>query len=247
MVETLDAGAWSRVLAVKAGADADAPAGSLEAVYAMLARPPGEPIVFGQVGQSLDGRVATPSGDARDVSSAEGLVHLHRCRALADAVIVGVGTVVADDPQLTVRLVEGEHPLRVVIDPAGRMPATARLLRDGIPTVIVCADGCRRDWPVETIQLTRHDGRLRPGDIVAALARRGLKRLLVEGGASTLASFIEAGVLDRLHVTVAPLIIGSGPCGLSLAPIDRLSQAVRPKVSVYSLGQDMLFDCDFRG
>src|SRR5882724_10160038 len=85
-------------------------------------------VVVGQIGQSLDGRIATESGHSHYINGAEGLAHLHRLRALVDAVVVGIGTVLADDPQLTVRRVAGPHPARVVIDPRGRLPAGARLL-----------------------------------------------------------------------------------------------------------------------
>src|SRR5260370_7506690 len=92
-------------------------------------------LVVGQIGQSLDGRAATATGHSHYINGTEGLDHLHRLRALMDAVVVGVGTAVADDPLLTVRRVAGPHPARVVIDPTGRLPAPARAFRD---------DGVRR-------------------------------------------------------------------------------------------------------
>src|SRR5215204_1570064 len=96
-------------------------------------------MVIGQIGQSLDGRVATESGHSHYINGPAGLAHLHRLRALVDAVVVGVGTAVADDPQLTVRRVEGPNPVRVVIDPRGRLPAAARMLADDNTRRIVIA------------------------------------------------------------------------------------------------------------
>ena len=96
-----------------------------------------KPFVLAQVGQSLDGRVATPSGDAHDVSGSDGIAHLHRCRALVDAVIVGVGTIIADDPSLSVRAVAGPSPVRVVIDCNGRIPVDAKFFSDGGERIIV--------------------------------------------------------------------------------------------------------------
>ena len=87
-------------------------------------------VVVGQFGQSIDARIATASGHSHYINGADGLAHLHRLRALVDAVVVGVGTALADDPQLTVRRVAGPNPARVVIDPNGRLPPTARLLAD---------------------------------------------------------------------------------------------------------------------
>jgi diaminohydroxyphosphoribosylaminopyrimidine deaminase / 5-amino-6-(5-phosphoribosylamino)uracil reductase len=92
-------------------------------------------VVVGQFGQSIDARIATASGHSHYINGPAGLAHLHRLRALVDAVVIGVGTAIADDPQLTVRRVSGPSPARVVIDPQGRLPAAARLLH---------ADGIRR-------------------------------------------------------------------------------------------------------
>ena len=99
-------------------------------------------IVVGQIGQSLDGRIATPTGHSHYVNGDDGLAHLHRLRALVDAVVVGIGTVLADDPQLTVRRVSGPHPARVVIDPNGKLPRNARVLADdGVRRIVITAEG----------------------------------------------------------------------------------------------------------
>lgn len=85
-----------------------------------------------------------------------------------------------------------------------------------------------------------------PQDILDCLAERGLKRVLVEGGAKTIARFIDANLIDHLHVAISPLIIGSGPCGISLAPIAELCNAHRPTAEIYALGSDVLFDCSLK-
>lgn len=95
-----------------------------------------EPVVIGQLGQSLDGRIATPTGASKYINGKEALRHLHRIRAEVDAVIIGVGTAIADDPQLTTRHVKGPNPARVVIDPHGRMPENLTMLRDGAAPVL---------------------------------------------------------------------------------------------------------------
>jgi diaminohydroxyphosphoribosylaminopyrimidine deaminase / 5-amino-6-(5-phosphoribosylamino)uracil reductase len=101
-------------------------------------------VVVGQVGQSLDGRIATTSGHSHYINGTQGLAHLHRLRAIVDAVVVGIGTVLADDPQLTVRRVAGPHPARVVVDPRGRLPVTARMLMaDGVDRLVVAHEGTR--------------------------------------------------------------------------------------------------------
>lgn len=206
-----------------------------------------ELIVIGQFGQSLDGRVATETGHSHYINGADGLAHLHRLRAVVDAVVVGIGTALADDPQLTVRRVAGPSPARVVIDPHGRLPATARLLAaDGVRRLVVIAEGSRPELPndVERLTLAADGGAIAPAAILAALARCGLRRILIEGGANTVSRFLVAGCLDRLHVVVAPMILGTGKPSFTLPRIDRVDRALRPPMRTHLLGDEVLFDCD---
>jgi len=216
-------------------------------LYAPVAAGHGDlPFVMGQLGQSLDGRIATATGKSRYISGPEVIRHLHRLRALVDAVVVGVGTVIADNPQLNVREAEGPCPARVVIDPNFRLPSGACMLGDGAqPIYAVQAEEHARPPGVETVMVARKNGALRPGDIVRALAERGFRRILVEGGATTLSAFLSAGALHRLHLSIAPVLIGSGPVGVNLPPIDELEDAMRPATIMYQLGDDMMFDCAF--
>ena len=109
----------------------------------LIAAPLGRSYVIAQLGQSLDGRIATPTGESRWINRGAALDHLHRLRAHVDAVVVGVGTVVDDDPELTVRRVQGANPARVVIDPRGRTPGCARCLSEnGVRRLIVTGPDC---------------------------------------------------------------------------------------------------------
>jgi diaminohydroxyphosphoribosylaminopyrimidine deaminase/5-amino-6-(5-phosphoribosylamino)uracil reductase len=203
-------------------------------------------VLIGQCGQSIDARIATSSGQSHYINGEPGLIHLHRLRALVDAVVIGVGTAIADDPQLTVRRVEGPNPARVVIDPNGRLPANARVLAaDGIRRLVITSAKAPAARPgVEVVRLRAENDQLAPAGIVAALAARGFRRILIEGGAETVSRFLAARCLDRLHVLVAPLILGTGRASLTLPPIERLDQAVRASMRAYSLGSDVLLDCD---
>ena len=205
---------------------------------------PDRPFVIAQLGQSLDGRIATVTGESRYINGSAALDHLHGLRACVDAVVVGAGTIVADDPQLTVRRVAGKSPARVVIDPSGRLDAHGKwLARDGTPLLLVSA-GAACPEGVELVRLPLHEGLIRPAGIVAALFARGYRRLLIEGGARTISSFIDAGCVNRLHLLMAPVIIGAGKTGLELKPQGDLSRALRPPTSVHLLeGGEVLFDC----
>ncbi|MGM0552939.1 MAG: RibD family protein [Pseudomonadota bacterium] len=210
-----------------------------------------ESITVAQLGQSLDGRIATRSGHSQDVTGPEDIEHLHRLRALVDAVIVGAGTVLADDPRLTVRKVDGPHPVRVILDPDGRIRPEARIFQDGkTGTLVIHAPGlgpCDMPGHVECLELPRaEDDRFRPEAIRDALAARGLHRLLVEGGGQTVSHFLAADTLDRLHLTIAPMLIGSGRNGITLPDIDTLDQALRPPCRIFRLGGDTLYDLDLR-
>jgi riboflavin-specific deaminase-like protein len=204
-------------------------------------------MVIGQIGQSLDGRIATPSGHSRYINGPEGIAHLHRLRAVVDAVVVGAGTVRIDDPQLTVRCVAGPNPVRVVIDPRGTVPARSRAyVRDGVRRIVITRQHVhpKVSDEIETIALPDTAGRIAPAAILDALCARGLRRILIEGGAQTVSSFLSAGCLDRLHVVVAPMILGSGKAGLDLPPIADMTGALRVPVRTHCLGSEILFDCD---
>lgn len=215
------------------------------ALYGPLARRDLGPITVAQIGQSLDGRIATVTGDARDVSGPDGLAHLHRLRALVDGVVIGVSTAVHDNSRLTVRLCIGQNPARIVIDPKGRLPDDAPALRDdGTRRLVVQAVDHPRPTGVEIIRLPLVDGVFHPAAILNALHEAGLPNLLIEGGGITIARFFEAKLLTRLHVAVAPLLIGAGPAALTTRmPQMKLADCVRPDMRVFGLGSDVLFDC----
>ncbi len=227
---------------------AQSPAAVSDVLEPLINATPDRAYVIAQLGQSLDGRIATPTGESRWINRDCALDHVHRLRANVDAVVIGVGTALADDPLLTVRRVAGRNPARVVIDPNGRLSAGALVFAaDGVRRLIVCGDDCAKKAGVETIVVGREGALLAPGQIVAALFRLGLKKILIEGGATTVSAFIDAGAVDRLHVLVAPVILGSGTTGLSLKAIQGLNEARRPPTQIRVLDDgDVLFDCDLR-
>jgi riboflavin-specific deaminase-like protein len=211
-------------------------------------------VLVGQCGQSIDARIATTSGHSHYINGEAGLAHLHRLRALVDAVVIGVGTAIADDPQLTVRRVAGPSPARVILDPNGRLPPAARVLaHDGIRRLVVTSVGAdaatRLPAGVEIVPLASEQGRLAPAAIITALAERGFRRMLIEGGADTVSRFLAARCLDRLHIMVAPIILGDGRSSLTLPPIDRVDEAIPAPMRAHVLGNhdfgdDVLLDCD---
>jgi diaminohydroxyphosphoribosylaminopyrimidine deaminase/5-amino-6-(5-phosphoribosylamino)uracil reductase len=210
------------------------------------------PITVGHLGQSLDGFIATHSGDSQFVTGPENIVHLHRMRALSDAIVVGAGTVAADDPQLTTRHVSGPSPLRVVLDPMRRLGEHYKVFRDNVAeTLYVC--GRSVVAPDES-----HFGRARlvavadtpngldVAEVTRLLRARGCHRIFVEGGGVTVSMFLEANLLDRLQVAIAPLIIGNGRPAIRLPPRATLSDCRRPSYRVFRMGGDIFFDCELK-
>lgn len=210
-----------------------------------------QPFVVAQLGQSLDGCIATAKGQSVFVTGEANIDHLHRLRALADAVIVGAGTVAADNPRLTTRRVPGTHPLRVVLDPGRRLAAHHGVFSDGAaPTLLVCAreaaDGATFGQ-AEVLGVPFRDGALDRTAVLAALHLRGCAVAMVEGGGVTVSGFLEAGLLDRLHLAIAPVIIGDGRRGLQAPAGLPLDRCPRPRHELYRMGGDVLYDCDLAG
>lgn len=241
-----DAGSWASVPTLFRAGNAPLPFPWEERFGPLRTFGPDGLMVIGQLGQSLDGRIATPTGHSHYINGPAGIDHLHRIRALVDVVLVGAGTAVADDPQLTVRRVEGPQPARAVLDPNGRLPGTARMFaNDGVRRLVLTAGNTNAPAPgVEIVSLQRTNGQIEPAAVLAALAERGFKRILIEGGADTVSRFIAAKCLDRLHVVVAPIILGSGRVGISLPPIETCDEALRMPMHVHRLNDEVLYDCD---
>lgn len=238
----LDDAGWQRILDRGAGCVAGAP------LYAGLIAPPACPdgmYVIGRIAQTLDGRIATLSGRSFWISGDADILHTHRLRALCDAVVVGAGTVRADDPRLTTRRCAGLSPVRVVIDPDRRLGAAFGVFRDPA-TLLLAADdipGPDRLGCAEVLALPRAPGGgLDCAAVLRALGARGLHRVFVEGGGMTVSRFIAQSCLDRLHVTIAPLLLGAGIPAFSLPGVDTPQQGLRLAWTPYQLGRDLLLD-----
>lgn len=204
--------------------------------------------------QTLDGRIATRSGDSQWIGGEESLRLAHRLRGTHDAVLVGVGTVIADNPRLTTRLVQGPSPRRIVVDSRLRLPLHSHLLRDGAaPTTVVTtrqAPEERRRAVVDAgvdvdVLVVEADsmGRVDLRDMVRLLAQRGIRSLLVEGGAGVITSVLKSDLCNRLVVCVAPSLIGQGIDAVGDLGIERLRDALTFSHSSFApCGDDVIFD-----
>lgn len=236
----------------------------LDLYLPLCAAAPTRPLVVAHLGQSLDGQIATSTGDSNFVTGPANLDHLHRLRALCDAIVVGAGTIASDDPQLTTRRVEGSDPVRIVIDPNRRLRRSHRVFTDGGRSIVVYSARATDPAAEAAASAAGESDRSGSADIaelavpataagidlralLEKLRDRGLASIFVEGGGRTVSAFVAAGLVDRLQIAVAPLLTGAGRAGLSLPARAAIGDCVRPPTRIFAMGDDVLFDCDLSG
>lgn len=211
----------------------------------------GLPFITIKYAQSLDGRIATPQGNSRWISSERARKFTHRLRAQHDAIMVGRGTVLADDPLLTVRLIKGRNPLRICLDSNLRIPLNTQLLQDDEETLIATTDAqdtkkiaAIEKQGKEVLVVQRNaDGRVALRPLMKALAERGIASILAEGGAEVITSLLKEGLVNRMVVITAPLILGRGIEAIGDLGIIDLKRAIRPSsYKVIRIGADVIFD-----
>jgi diaminohydroxyphosphoribosylaminopyrimidine deaminase/5-amino-6-(5-phosphoribosylamino)uracil reductase len=231
---------------VLSGLLADEAAADLEPWLAAVRRR--RPHVTWKYAASLDGRTAALDGTSRWVTGPDSRRDVHRLRSLADAVVVGIGTVLADDTQLTVRdWPTTRQPLRVVVDGQARTPSSARILDDVAATLVAVGDDAEpervkrlRDSGAEVVELPRRDGRLDLGALLATLFDREAMGLLLEGGATLAGSFVHDRLVDRVIGYHAPALLGAGPPVLGPAGVATIGTAVRLHMrDVTRMGDDV--------
>lgn len=203
--------------------------------------------------QTLDGRLATATGSSQWISCPDSLRFAHGLRAGHDAVIVGSGTARKDDPRLTVRMVPGRNPLRVVVDSALSTPLSAAVLANGAAkgTVLAVTDRAPEGRCAEARRLGATvlrlpqdgDGRVDLVALLAALGERGVRSAMVEGGAALITSFFRGRLVDRLAVCVAPKILGSGIEAVGdLGVRDLADSLTLADTAVIPYGVDLILD-----
>jgi diaminohydroxyphosphoribosylaminopyrimidine deaminase/5-amino-6-(5-phosphoribosylamino)uracil reductase len=213
----------------------------------------GVPFVTVKFAQTLDGRIATAAGASRWISSAPSRKIAHRLRARHDAILVGVGTVLADDPELTTRLVPGRNPARIVLDSRLSLPLEARVLKDQPSARTLVAATPRADkaraaalgkMGIEVLTVPPDaEGRVDVRELLKTLATRQISSVLVEGGAETITSFLRLGLADRLVVFIAPKVLGKGTDSVGELNITDLSQAFRLTFEKVSrAGEDIVIE-----
>jgi 3,4-dihydroxy 2-butanone 4-phosphate synthase/GTP cyclohydrolase II len=210
------------------------------------------PYVVVKFAQSVDGRIATANGDAKWISGEAERRVSHGMRAASDVVLVGVNTVIIDDPQLTVRMVPGASPRRVVLDSTLRIPATARVLDAGAATTVITTDrsdprrrAALRRSGIEVDVVARGSRGVDLAAAFSALGDAGTESVLIEGGAGIITSVLAAGLVDRLVVGIAPTVLGAGTEAVGQLGVARVSDGIHlVNRSVHPVGDDVLLAWD---
>ena len=198
---------------------------------------------IGQIGQSLDGKIALNNGNSHYINEKESITYLHCLRSISDGVLVGVNTIIKDDPFLTTRKIKGLNPIRLIIDPSLKLTKKYNIFKDNNKNIIFTNSSKEKKLNNSTIiKFPKKNFTL---SVYKYLRKTSLKTILIEGGPTTLSHFIEHKFLNYMQFIISPTIIGSGIDSLRLKPISDLKNALRAKNTICKLGKEIIVTLDF--
>ena len=198
---------------------------------------------IGQIGQSLDGKIALLNGNSHYINDKNSISYLHSLRSICDAVVVGVNTIRKDDPLLTTRAIKGSNPQRIIIDPSLKLTNKYQVFRDGIPNIIFTHSKINKKF--NNTKIYKLPERNFTNLIYQNINRLGYKLVLVEGGSKTISKFLENRLLNIMQFIIAPTIIGSGINSINIEPITNLKNVIRTKNNIYKFGKEIIVSLEF--
>ena len=198
---------------------------------------------IGQIGQSLDGKIALLNGNSHYINDKNSISYLHSLRSICDAVVVGVNTIRKDDPLLTTRAIKGPNPQRIIIDPSLKLTNKYKVFKDGMPNIIFTHSKLNKKF--NNTQIYKLPERNFTNLIYQNINRLGYKLVLVEGGSKTISKFLENRLLNIMQFIIAPTIIGSGINSINIEPITNLKNVIRTKNNIYKFGKEIIVSLEF--
>ena len=198
---------------------------------------------IGQIGQSLDGKIALLNGNSHYINDKNSISYLHSLRSICDAVIVGVNTIRKDDPLLTTRAIKGPNPQRIIIDPSLKLTNKYKVFKDGMPNIIFTHSKLNKKF--NNTQIYKLPERNFTNLIYQNINRLGYKLVLVEGGSKTISKFLENRLLNIMQFIIAPTIIGSGINSINIEPITNLKNVIRTKNNIFKFGKEIIVSLEF--
>ena len=198
---------------------------------------------IGQIGQSLDGKIALNNGSSHYINEKESITYLHCLRSISDGVLVGVNTIIKDNPLLTTRKIKGPNPIRLIIDPTLKLTNKYKIFKDNNKNIIFTNSSKEKKFINTTI--VKFPKKNFTQNIYDYLEKTSLQTILIEGGPTTLSHFIELKLLNYMQFIISPTIIGSGIDSVRLKPISDLKNALRAKNTICKLGKEIIVTLDF--
>ena len=198
---------------------------------------------IGQIGQSLDGKIALNNGSSHYINEKESITYLHCLRSISDGVLVGVNTIIKDNPLLTTRKIKGPNPIRLIIDPTLKLTNKYKIFKDDNKNIIFTNSSKKKKFINTTI--VKFPKKNFTQNIYDYLEKASLQTILIEGGPTTLSHFIELKLLNFMQFIISPTIIGSGIDSVRLKPISDLKNALRAKNTICKLGKEIIVTLDF--
>ena len=198
---------------------------------------------IGQIGQSLDAKIALNNGNSHYINEKESITYLHCLRSISDGVLVGVNTIIKDNPLLTTRKIKGQNPTRLIIDPSLKLTNKYKIFKDKNTNIVFTTSNKTKNLNNTTIvKLPKKDFTL---SVYKFLKKTSLKYILIEGGPTTLSHFIEQNLINYMQFIISPTLIGSGINSVKLKPITNLKKAIRRKSNFAKLGKEIVATLDF--
>jgi len=198
---------------------------------------------IGQIGQSLDAKIALNNGNSHYINEKESITYLHCLRSISDGILVGVNTIIKDNPLLTTRKIKGQNPTRLIIDPSLKLTNKYKIFKDKNTNIVFTTSNKTKNLNNTTIvKLPKKDFTL---GVYQFLKKSSLKYILIEGGPTTLSHFIEQNLINYMQFIISPTLIGSGINSVKLKPITNLKKAIRRKSNFAKLGKEIIATLDF--
>ena len=198
---------------------------------------------IGQIGQSLDGKIALLNGNSHYINDKNSISYLHSLRSICDAVVVGVNTIRKDDPLLTTRAIKGPNPQRIIIEPSLKLTNKYQVFKDGMPNIIFTHSKLNKKF--NNTQIYKLPEKNFTNLIYQNINRLGYKLVLVEGGSKTISKFLENKLLHIMQFIISPTIIGSGINSINIEPITNLKNVIRTKNNIFKFGKEIIVSLEF--
>ena len=203
-----------------------------------------EPYVIGHLAQSLDGFIATNSGESKYISCKQNIEHIHRIRAISDVILVGAKTILYDNPMLTTRLVKGNNPMRLILDPRDKISESKKIFKNPDKNSFKIISMNQKNKNEKNFRLTTLKNNFKASNLLKLFKKLNKRIIFIEGGGYTISNFYESNLLNRFHLCLSPILIGQGKNSFLIKGKRFMRDFKNHKINYYEMGKDILCDID---